>query len=94
MRKDQGWEILGSGMGSNEKNINDCKSYNNLNIENSQMPKLLLIGNEGFGIPTVLSELCNSWIYLQSGRNLDPDVDSLNVSVATALLINSLKCSI
>ena len=65
----------------------DKSSKSNLN---SQM---LIIGNEGFGIPNTLSDLCDNWIYLKPGRNIDPDVDSLNVSVATALLINSIKMS-
>ena len=52
--------------------------------------RLLLIGNEGFGIPANLSSLCDRWIHLKPGRQLDTDVDSLNVSVATALIINSM----
>ena len=98
LKKSKGWTILGSCM-ENPKNMlgtaNDkshdfaCDKSSKSNL-NSQM---LIIGNEGFGIPNTLSDLCDNWIYLKPGRNIDPDVDSLNVSVATALLINSIKMS-
>ena len=52
---------------------------------------ILLIGNEGFGIPEELSRFCDSTICLGPNRKLHPMVDSLNVSVASALIIQFLK---
>lgn len=88
----KGCTIVGSGIKS--ESIQDVQSYDSKSKENENETKkrhLLIIGNEGFGIPNYLSKMCDKWIYLQPGRDLDSDVDSLNVSVATALLINSMK---
>ena len=90
----KGISIVGSGINSDpssKDNVQDC----NTNVEKSdheaEKSQLLIIGNEGFGIPNNISKLCDKWIYLRPGRELDSDVDSLNVSVATALLINSMQ---
>jgi tRNA G18 (ribose-2'-O)-methylase SpoU len=52
---------------------------------------LLLVGNEGFGIPKELLDFCDKNVILGSNRKLHRNVDSLNVSVATALIIQFLK---
>ena len=52
---------------------------------------LLLVGNEGFGIPNELLEFCDKNVILGSNRKLHRNVDSLNVSVATALILQFLK---
>jgi tRNA G18 (ribose-2'-O)-methylase SpoU len=52
---------------------------------------LLLVGNEGFGIPKELLEFCDKNVILGSNRKLHRNVDSLNVSVATALILQFLK---
>ena len=90
----EGCSIIGSG--TKNAFLNNDKVHNHdKNIKTpctkSVKSQLLVIGNEGFGIPKNISNLCDEWIYLQPGRELDSDVDSLNVSVATALLINSMK---
>ena len=52
---------------------------------------LLLIGNEGSGIPDELLRFCDRNIFIRPGRDLHPMLDSLNVSVATALIVQFLK---
>ena len=53
-------------------------------------PTILLVGAEGAGIPETLRSLCSDTLHLPPGRKLHPEVDSLNVSVATALLIDNI----
>ena len=53
-------------------------------------PTILIVGAEGAGIPETLKSLCSEFVHLPPGRKLHPEVDSLNVSVATALLIDKI----
>ena len=94
--KSRGWFVIGSGIqkqGAILKNEISTQSEDNVNTNKPgcyQNPQLLVIGNEGFGIPQKIGDMCDRWINIEPGRTIDPDVDSLNVSVACALLINSL----
>ena len=93
IKKSEGYTIIGSGLENNGNTETEQKSAENITDgkrAESGRARLLLIGNEGFGIPANLSILCDTWIHLKPGRQLDTDVDSLNVSVATALIINSI----
>ena len=93
IKKSEGYRIIGSGLqhdGNIKKEQISAENINDGKPDGSGRARLLLIGNEGFGIPTNLSNQCDDWIHLKPGRKLDPDVDSLNVSVATALIINSM----
>ena len=80
-----GWNIVGTRV----KKSKDGES----GIETPKLDRstILLIGTEGSGIPREILRLCNKFLHLPSGRALDEDMDSLNVSVASALLIHSLK---
>lgn len=94
--KSRGWFVIGSGIqkqGAILKNKISTQSEDSVNTNEPrchQKPQLLVIGNEGFGIPQKIGDMCDRWINIEPGRTIDPDVDSLNVSVACALLINSL----
>ena len=52
--------------------------------------RLLVVGNEGEGLTPSIIEKCNVFENISPGRRLHPYVDSLNVSVATALLVERL----
>ncbi|XP_047468798.1 rRNA methyltransferase 1, mitochondrial-like isoform X2 [Penaeus chinensis] len=52
---------------------------------------LLVIGNEGRGVSPHLASLCTNAIFVPSSRELQPGVDSLNVSVAAAIILHSLR---
>ena len=90
--KCKGYTIVGSGI-KNDCSSTDCVHDNSETLKTGSGMKrsLLIVGNEGFGIPINISTICDKWIYLEPGRVLDSDIDSLNVSVATALLVNSIK---
>ncbi|XP_061787768.1 rRNA methyltransferase 1, mitochondrial [Nerophis lumbriciformis] len=53
-------------------------------------PTLLLIGGEGEGLSHQMIALCQTLVTIPAGRELPPGVESLNVSVATAILLHSL----
>ncbi|KAL6945003.1 hypothetical protein ACO0QE_002446 [Hanseniaspora vineae] len=54
-------------------------------------PKLLIVGNEGEGIRTNLLNMSDYFVSIDPAENTDTSlVDSLNVSVATALLISKM----
>ena len=52
--------------------------------------RLLVVGNEGEGLSSSIIQKCNMFESIAPGRTLHPCVDSLNVSVATALLMERL----
>ncbi|XP_077407135.1 rRNA methyltransferase 1, mitochondrial [Vanacampus margaritifer] len=56
-------------------------------------PTLLLIGGEGDGLSQKLLALCQTLVTIPAGRQLLPGVESLNVSVATGILLHSLLTS-
>jgi tRNA G18 (ribose-2'-O)-methylase SpoU len=60
------------------------------------MPTLLVLGNEGEGMRPVIRKSCQTLCYLEQEPSIAlkkwPNiVDSLNVSVAAALLLNRLQ---
>ena len=76
---DRGWTVLGSSPSK------DTATYA------SSKKSILIVGNEGVGVPQSLMSKCHSRINLKPGRkNIEPGIDSLNVSVATALLIQRI----
>ncbi|XP_066293637.1 rRNA methyltransferase 1, mitochondrial-like [Branchiostoma lanceolatum] len=56
-------------------------------------PTVLVLGNEGHGLSTELENLCTTKVTIQPGRELHPGIDSLNVSVATGILLHSILSS-
>ena len=79
----QSWNIIGT---STDLATPGKTSYDLDRTKNS----ILVMGNEGYGVPDYLKPYCNSSIHIRPGRSLNKHFDSLNVSVASALLIQSL----
>ncbi|KAK3527349.1 hypothetical protein QTP86_021948 [Hemibagrus guttatus] len=86
----QGWQAIGT-IGSEETSsgvsIIQCSDFK------MSKPTLLLMGGEGFGLSPELRELCDVFLTVPPRRALHPAVDSLNVSVATGILLHSLLSS-
>ncbi|KAA8905989.1 Alpha/beta knot methyltransferase, partial [Sphaerosporella brunnea] len=53
----------------------------------NQGPVVLMLGSEGDGLRTTLSRMCDKYISIPSALDVYPGVDSLNVSVAAAVLV-------
>ena len=78
-----GWQIIGTNLNSKNSRF-IAKNEDLLNV-----PTILVIGNEHSGLRKGLSDLCDFHLVIPGG-NQDSSVDSLNVSVATGILINHL----
>ena len=48
-------------------------------------------GNEGHGIHREVEEMCNAMLTVKPQRPLPPTLDSLNVAVATGILLHALQ---
>jgi 21S rRNA (GM2251-2'-O)-methyltransferase len=87
-----GWQVLGAGTGA------DAVSSSEFVMEG---PSILVVGNEGYGLRTNVRRSCNRMIQIDSqpGMAISEDaslvmgVDSLNVSVATGILLHGLLAS-
>ncbi|KAM4702230.1 LOW QUALITY PROTEIN: rRNA methyltransferase 1, mitochondrial [Discoglossus pictus] len=88
-KKDKGWKIIGT-----VKPSEDVCEIPICSVFSYQMaaPSVLLLGNEGHGLPAELRSLCSNLLTIPSARVLHPGMDSLNVSVAAGILLHSL-CS-
>lgn len=86
----QGWQVVGTvGAEAEETQIpvTKCSDFQ------MTKPTLLLIGGEGEGLSQELLSLCQTMLTIPAGRELIPSIESLNVSVATGILLHSLLFS-
>ncbi|XP_035521053.1 rRNA methyltransferase 1, mitochondrial [Morone saxatilis] len=86
----RGWQVVGT-VGAEAEEIQipvtQCSHFQ------MTKPTLLLMGGEGEGLSRELLSLCQTLLTIPAGRELHPGVESLNVSVATAILLHSLLSS-
>ncbi|XP_014681244.1 PREDICTED: rRNA methyltransferase 1, mitochondrial-like [Priapulus caudatus] len=95
--KELNWQLLSTRCGSSD---NDCLEDSRSCPENPTLcslesfvlnrPSVLIIGNEGTGVSTAMSKLCDYHIAITPRRSLVANIDSMNVSVATGILLYSL----
>lgn len=91
-----GWTFITSSLtdfSSKDKKFMGGKilNFNDLGGLCDKSPVVLVVGNEGNGVRTNLRMRSDFFVEIPFGRNGDKGaVDSLNVSVATALLISNL----
>lgn len=88
----RGWQVVGTvGAEANETQLppplTQCSDFH------MTKPTLLLMGGEGGGLSRELLSLCQTLLTIPAGRDLFPGIESLNVSVATGILLHSLLCS-
>ncbi|XP_070591393.1 rRNA methyltransferase 1, mitochondrial [Erythrolamprus reginae] len=86
-KSEEGWEILGTvGHGKNAEEIPvvTCSNFRWTG------PTVLLIGNEGYGLSPETRRLCHRMLTISPGRDLEFGVESLNVSVATGILLHAI----
>ena len=80
-----GWQVLGAA--------SEPASVNCLDVQVTQ-PTLLVLGNEGVGLRTTVRNVCQTLVKVDTGHVVDSDsVDSLNVSVATGILLHQFLSS-
>nr|XP_055056893.1 rRNA methyltransferase 1, mitochondrial [Misgurnus anguillicaudatus] len=86
----QGWQVVGTvgfEIGNCEGPIMPCSDFK------MSRPTLLIMGGEGQGLSSDLRQLCDVLLTIPPRRDLQPGVESLNVSVATGILLHSLLSS-
>lgn len=87
LRAAQGWHVVGTvGAETEESHIPvvPCSDFH------MSKPTMLLMGGEGDGLSQQLLSLCQTLLTVSAGRELAPGIESLNVSVATGILLHSL----
>ncbi|CCH42109.1 putative tRNA/rRNA methyltransferase [Wickerhamomyces ciferrii] len=94
---EKGWKIISSGQASHPKDSKINKTleqkalhFNDLDQLLIKSPTLLVVGSEGDGIRTTIKLRSDYIVEIEKGNNVDPTIDSLNVSVASALMIKQL----
>uniref|UniRef100_A0A8B9PUE3 tRNA/rRNA methyltransferase SpoU type domain-containing protein n=1 Tax=Apteryx owenii TaxID=8824 RepID=A0A8B9PUE3_APTOW len=85
----EGWEVVGTVSRTEAAEnvpVIDCLEFQ------WNKPIILVIGSEGDGLSLETQRLCHRMLVVPPGRALCPGIESLNVSVATGILLHSI-CS-
>ncbi|XP_019964011.2 rRNA methyltransferase 1, mitochondrial [Paralichthys olivaceus] len=86
----QGWQAVGTVAAEADESqlpVTECSAFQ------MTRPTVLLIGGEGGGLSRELLSLCQTLLTIPAGRDLFPGIESLNVSVATGILLHTLLSS-
>ncbi|KAM4623564.1 rRNA methyltransferase 1, mitochondrial [Polymixia lowei] len=86
----QGWQVVGTVGAEVERfqiPVTQCSGFQ------MTKPTLLLMGGEGEGLSRELLSQCQTLLTIPACRDLLPGIESLNVSVATGILLHSLLSS-
>ncbi|KAJ3607991.1 hypothetical protein NHX12_025042 [Muraenolepis orangiensis] len=88
LKVSQGWHVVGTVGAQTEEGcstvVTRCSDFQ------MTKPTLLLMGGEGEGVSKELFSLCQTFLTIPPFRQLIPGIESLNVSVATGILLHSL----
>lgn len=88
--KKNGWTFISTIAPTNKKNSSKQVDTQFINDLLQTQPVILVVGSEGSGIRTNLLNRSDFLVAVGNGREINECVDSLNVSVATALLISKI----
>ncbi|XP_051491429.1 rRNA methyltransferase 1, mitochondrial isoform X2 [Apus apus] len=85
----EGWEVVGTV--SRPEEVENVPVISCLEFQWNK-PIIIVIGSEGDGLSLETQLLCHRMLAIPPGRALHPGIESLNVSVATGILLHSI-CS-
>jgi 21S rRNA (GM2251-2'-O)-methyltransferase len=89
-KQSSGWSVVGTNgwtrMGSFEK-TSKCIELSQFKMEK---PTILVIGNEGDGVRNEVLSICDKVLVISPSAQVHDGVHSLNVSVATGIVLHSL----
>ncbi|KAK9728629.1 hypothetical protein K7432_000905 [Basidiobolus ranarum] len=86
--QENGWTVIGA---SAEKSSDGRQAIDPVAMSEINSPRILVMGNEGFGLRSLVSESCQIHVSIPSTNpTIAPFLDSLNVSVATGILLHML----
>ncbi|KAG2176214.1 hypothetical protein INT43_005448 [Umbelopsis isabellina] len=96
--KANGWQVIGAaGRDAKDASEGNHQSLSSLHTSESlinvNQPRILVLGNEGTGLRRNVQAVCDSFLGIDRLQQDDRpgSVDSLNVGVATGILISHLK---
>lgn len=82
---EDGWSVVGASASS------EAVECTQINVDR---PTLLVLGSEGSGLRTNVKRACDTFVKVSSAEGLDGEiVESLNVSVATGVLLHTMLTS-
>lgn len=87
LKVSQGWHVAGTVGAQPEDSSTVVTRHSDFQMTK---PTLLLMGSEGKGVSEKLLSLCQTFLTIPPSRQLVPGIESLNVSVATGILLHSL----
>ncbi|KAF9985625.1 hypothetical protein BGZ65_010332 [Modicella reniformis] len=82
-----GWHVVGAHLSPDLKRSRPLHTWPVTGVD---QPTLLIMGNEGNGLRKQIADQCDSFIQIPCVNNNDSVVDSLNVSVATGIILAKL----
>uniref|UniRef100_H9G6C9 rRNA methyltransferase 1, mitochondrial n=1 Tax=Anolis carolinensis TaxID=28377 RepID=H9G6C9_ANOCA len=87
VKSKEGWEVLGT--------VAHAKAQDGIPVVSCldfrwMKPTILVLGNEGHGLSPETKSLCRRMLTIAPGRELEPGIESLNVSVAAGILLHSI----
>ncbi|NXU58581.1 MRM1 methyltransferase, partial [Turnix velox] len=85
----EGWEVVGTA--SSPEEVEGVPVISCLEFQWNK-PTIIVIGSEGDGLSLETQLLCHQMLTIPPGRALHPGIESLNVSVASGILLHSI-CS-
>ncbi|XP_009706734.1 PREDICTED: rRNA methyltransferase 1, mitochondrial, partial [Cariama cristata] len=85
----EGWEVVGTV--SKPEDVENVPVISCLEFRWTK-PTIIVIGSEGDGLSLETQLLCHRMLAIPPGRALHPGIESLNVSVATGIILHSI-CS-
>ncbi|NXN90859.1 MRM1 methyltransferase, partial [Rhinopomastus cyanomelas] len=88
-KSEEGWEVVGTV--SKPEDVENVPVINCMDFRWDK-PIIVVIGSEGEGISLETQLLCHRMLAIPPGRALHPGIESLNVSVASGILLHSI-CS-
>ncbi|KAG0361038.1 hypothetical protein BGZ54_009267 [Gamsiella multidivaricata] len=82
-----GWHVVGAHVTYGSKRNRPWHTWPSTGVE---QPTLLIMGNEGNGLRKQIMGQCDSFIQIPCLSTTESNVDSLNVSVATGIILSKL----
>jgi 21S rRNA (GM2251-2'-O)-methyltransferase len=92
--KEAGWRVLGAAAENPLANSDvECLNFDEYDPE---VPTVLVLGNEGSGLRTMVAKSCDGFVRIEGGERNGGEgggVDSLNVSVSAGILMSHFGAS-
>ncbi|KAI9596023.1 Alpha/beta knot methyltransferase [Syncephalis fuscata] len=85
-----GWAVIGATAAPRSQDIQPKSLIPMNKLGKTEQGVILVLGNEGYGLRAMVRKKCSHHVAIPStNEHRSPLIDSLNVSVATAILLNS-----